>query len=361
MTILARGLCALIAFSLMSGPLHASKTDWLDENVPALLTEYDVPSAAIAYIEDGEVAFVRHYGEQEWGVPAGEETLYNVASLSKPVTAETVLRLIAAGEVALDTPLAQDHVEEDVADDPRIAALTPELVMRHRTGFPNWRYKTEGTLRFLRDPDTETGYSGEGYEWMAKAVAAHTGRDFETAARELVFQPANMPLTSYTETKNFFGRIAYPYKAGESVRNVVRTEMSASDDLRTTPREYARFILDVWEADRVPPDLRREQTRIEHYNSEKPACPEARSDRADFCPENQGWGLGWFIYDYGDRTIVEHSGGDVGEKTLAIYDLDNRRGVVVLTNGANGHEILNHVTGHLYGDSRFAAFLLAPF
>lgn len=243
----------------------------------------------------------------------------------------------------------------------RIAALTPELVMRHRTGFPNWRYETEGTLRFLHDPDTETGYSGEGYEWMAKAVGAHTGRDFETAARELVFDPANMPLTSYTETDDFFGRIAIPYKKGESVRNMVHEQMVASDDMRTTPREYARFMLDVWEGGHVPAELRREQTRIEDYTSYKPACPEERDERADFCPENAGWGLGWFIYDYGDRTIVEHSGSDVGERALAFYDLDNRRGVVVLTNGANGHEVMLRVAGTLYGDPRFAEYLLSPY
>ncbi|MBZ6379167.1 hypothetical protein B5C34_09130 [Pacificimonas flava] len=362
MTAPLRGLCALVATCLAAAPAFAAEeADWLDEHVPALLERFDVPSAGIALIEDGEISLVRHYGEQEWGVPANEETLYNVASLSKPVSAETVLRLIAAGDAALDMPLAESYVDADVADDPRIAALTPELVMRHRTGFPNWRYETEGTLRFLRDPDTETGYSGEGYEWMAKAVAAHSGRDFEQAARELVFGPANMPLSSFTKTGKFFGRIAYPYKAGESVYNVVRTEMSASDDLRTTAREYARFMIDVWEGDRVPAALRREQTAIEHYRSEKSACPEAEAERADFCPAQQGWGLGWFVYDYGDRTIVEHSGGDVGERTLAFYDLTNKRGVVVLTNGANGTEILTRVAGRLYGDDRFAAFLMAPF
>ncbi|MGP1351858.1 MAG: serine hydrolase domain-containing protein [Parasphingopyxis sp.] len=338
----------------------AAKAEALDREVPAWLEQYDVPSAGIAYIEDGEIAFVRHYGEQEWGVPASEETLYNVASLTKPVTAETVLRLAGQGRFDIDAPLAVHHLDPDIAEAPAAREVTAALVMRHRMGLPNWRYETEGTLRFLRAPDVETGYSGEGYEWMAQAVGGALGAEFEQLARTLVMEPAGMEWTSYTRASHFFSRIAFPYKAGESVYNVVRDEMSASDDMRTTPREYARFMLSIWETDHVPQALRARQFTIRHYTSYKPQCPED-GKRADFCPENQGWGLGWYIYDYGDRRIFQHDGGDVGEKALAFYDPDARRGAVVLTNGANGHEVMHRIGALLDGDPRFGALMLAPF
>jgi len=170
----------------------ADKLAELDVLAPVLLAKYDVHSVGVAYIEDGEIAFVRHYGYQTWGFPANEQTLYNVTSLTKPVTAEIVMRLVEAGRLSLDAPLADYHVEKDVADDPRVAALTARVVMRHRTGFPNWRYETEGTLRFLRDPDTETGYSGEGYEWMMLAAEKAAGQDWEQLADTLLFEPAGM-------------------------------------------------------------------------------------------------------------------------------------------------------------------------
>lgn len=343
-------------------PLRQSTTEKekaLNKSVPSLLSEYDVPSIGVAYIEGGEIAFVRHYGFQTWGFPANELTLYNVASLTKPVTAEVVLRLIDAGVLTLDTPLARSFVDPDIAGDPRSREVTPRIVLNHRTGFPNWRHETGGILQFHHNPDTQTGYSGEGYEWMMKAVAAFAGDDFEDLAEKWVFAPVGMKRTSYTLTQNFVGHLAVPYKAGEAVYNVVRREPSASDDLRTTPREYARFMIDVFEGDAVSIELREQQRTIRDHIADKPAC--RGEDRPTFCPTSQGWGLGWFIHDYGDRKIFEHSGGDHGEKAFAFYDPQAKRGAVILTNGANGNEIMNRVAGMLDGDQRFAEYMLAPF
>lgn len=347
------------AFAQSEEQAGGEKLQQLDQQVPGWLADFDVPSVGIAYIEDGEIVFVRHYGLQTWGYPADEMTLYNVASLTKPVTAEVVLRLIDAGVLTLDTSLAEKYIDADVENDPRSREITPRIVLNHRTGFPNWRFETEGTLQFLHDPDAQTGYSGEGYEWMMKSVALFAGDDFEALAANWVFEPVGMERTSYTLTQDFVGHLAVPYKSGEAVYNVVRREPSASDDLRTTPREYARFMIDVFEGDAVSAELREEQRTIRDYTSDKPAC--RGEDRANFCPQNQGWGLGWFIYDYGDRAIYEHSGGDHGERSLAFYDPKVKRGAVILTNGANGDEIMYRVAGLLDGDARFAEFMLAPF
>lgn len=372
LAIAAMGLCTpLLALSqpALSQSTHSrngeaiataqEKEAAIEQKVPVWLAQFDVPSAGIAYIEDGQIAFVRHFGLQQWGYPANEETLYNVASLTKPVTAEVVLRLITEGKTSLDAALADYHVEQDVADDPRIAALTPRLVMRHRTGFANWRYETGGVLQFSRDPNTETGYSGEGYEWMLKAVQAQSEENFETAARRLVFDPIGMKFTSYTRSKYFPYRTAMPYRAGEAVYDMIRSEPSASDDLRTTSREYASFILDVWDGDAVTSKLRKQQRTVLRYFTDKPACKGAQ--KAGFCPANEGWGLGWYILEWGDRTIVAHSGGDHGEKAFAFYDPGAKRGAVILTNGANGHEILNRLAGLLDGDKRFDEYMRSPY
>lgn len=336
--------------------IHA-KRDALDRAAPMLLARYDVPSVGVAYIENGEIAFVRHYGFQTWGYPANEETLYNVASLTKPVTAEVILRLADAGMFSLDAPLTLHHVDDDMESDPRAQLLTAKLVMRHRTGLPNWRYETGGTLQFLRDPDTGTGYSGEGYEWMMQAAAAAVGTDFDDLARQLLFDPAGMDLSSYTFTSEFIGRLAVPYSRGHGVHNVVRREPSASDDLRTTAREYAQFVLSAWEGDAIAPELRKEQLRITEFSSNVRACQPGAM--ADFCPRRIGWGLGWLVYEYDDRTIVHHDGGDEGEKALAYYDVTNRRGAVILTNGAQGHQVMRRLAVMLDAEESFGQFFLA--
>jgi len=352
-----------LAATLIALPAHAqdqeSPQQWLAQAAPALLAEHDVPSVGVALIENGKVVLATRYGEQEWGVEADEETLYNVASLTKPITAEVVMRLAARGEIDLDRPLAQALVDPDIAEDPRAQKITARMVMRHKTGLPHWRYETEGTLKFIADPGEKVGYSGEGYEWMMKAVEIWTGRDFEDLARELVFDPAGMQLTSYTETSGFRGHLAMPYKKGESVRNVVREKPSASDDLRTTPAEYARFMLSALDRPQIEGKLADQRSTVRDVTSYRPACRE--SERAAFCPPKQGWGLGWFLYDYGNRVVLEHTGGDIGEKAIALFDPGTRRGVVVMTNGANGHKVMMPIAGRLMGDPRLAELLTAPY
>ena len=86
----------------------------LDEAAPAMLAQNNVPSLAVGWIEDGEVAWTAVYGERAPGEPAGDSTLYNIASLTKPLVAETILRLVASGTLDLDTPLATHFVDRDL-------------------------------------------------------------------------------------------------------------------------------------------------------------------------------------------------------------------------------------------------------
>ncbi len=99
------------------GQIDAHAAQWLKDS--------DVPSVAVAYIKDGKVAWTAVYGEQSPGVAATEKTLYNMASLTKPITAETVLRLASAGKLSLDEPMAPYWVDPDIKDDPWTPLLTP--------------------------------------------------------------------------------------------------------------------------------------------------------------------------------------------------------------------------------------------
>src|SRR5580658_6828999 len=124
----------------------------IDAHAAEWLKESDVPSVAVAYIEDRKVAWTEVYGEQSPGVPATAKTLYNMASLTKPVTAEIVLRLASAGKLSLDAPMFRYWLDPDIKDDPRSKSLTPRLCLSHQTGFPNWRGKTGGVLKIQWDP-----------------------------------------------------------------------------------------------------------------------------------------------------------------------------------------------------------------
>ncbi|WP_420125935.1 serine hydrolase domain-containing protein [Longimicrobium sp.] len=324
----------------------------LDEKAPLWLAEHDVPSISVAYIRGGRVQWTRVYGEQAEGVPATESTLYNVASLAKPVFAETMLRLAARGELSLDEPLAGYWVDPDVAADPRHARLTPRIALSHRTGFPNWRFQQPGrVLAFERDPGTELGYSGEGFEYTRRFAQQKLGTPFEALVDQHVFRPFGMTSTAHTWRDWFAGRIALPYgREGRYREPTIADSAMASDDLYTTAADYARFLIGVMDRDGLPAAYAAQRDSVHVVNARATTSCDAGKTA---CPR-VGMGLGWEILDFPGETVRMHSGGDWGESTLAFYFPETRDGAVLLTNGANGMKVMLQVIPLLFPDTQLA-------
>jgi CubicO group peptidase (beta-lactamase class C family) len=362
--VLAAGACAPrrppAAAPAIRGPGSAAAADSLlsalDAGAPGWLAAHRVPSLAVAYVRDGRVAWTRVYGEQSAGVPAGERTLYNVASLAKPVFAETVLRLAAAGRLSLDEPLAAHWTDPDVAADPRHRKLTPRLALSHRTGFPNWRYQDGGTLRFRGEPGAAYGYSGEGFEYASRFAGNKLGAPLDSLAKQYVFGPVGMTSTSFSQRDWFAGRIALPLgpegRYGEP--SLPRTA-NAADDLYTTVGDYAAFLVAVMNRDGLPAAYARQRDSIHVLDTgEGSACDPARVAR---CPGRIGYGLGWSVMEYADETVLWHTGSDWGEKAMVFYLPGRRDGAVLLTNGASGFQVILEAAVLLARGTDFAEYL----
>jgi len=182
----------------------------LDANAPGLLEANDVPSVAVGYIVDGEVAWTAVYGERAPGEPADANTLYNIASLTKPLVAETILRMVARDTLDLDTPLATQFVDRDLTDDPRAREITLRHALSHRTGIPdNWRDRMEGgNLRLDWEPGTRARYSGENYVMAAHYATAATDTPLDRLAQQALFVPFGMNDTFFTPVEAWQGRRA---------------------------------------------------------------------------------------------------------------------------------------------------------
>ena len=174
------------------------------------LESYDVPSVAIAYIEDGAIAWKGIYGEQRPGKKADEKTLYNIASMTKSISAEVILRLASDDALLLDEPMSAYWLDPDIKNDPRHAKLTPRISLTHRTGFANWRRMTDDKLMFQFEPGEQSGYSGEGYNYVARFAEQKMRRSFEELAQAYVFDPLGMADASYIKRDWFEGRVAVP-------------------------------------------------------------------------------------------------------------------------------------------------------
>ena len=113
----------------------------LEETVARLLREGEVPGAAVAVVRGGRVEWHKGFGVKnaETKEPVDGSTVFEAASLSKPVFAYAVLKLVDQGKLDLDAPLSKHLPTPYVEGDERLNLVTARMVLSHRTGFPNWR------------------------------------------------------------------------------------------------------------------------------------------------------------------------------------------------------------------------------
>lgn len=330
----------------------------IDAHVAEWLKENDVPSVAVAYIQDRKVAWTAVYGEQSPGVAATENTLYNVASLTKPITAETILRLASAGKLSLDESMSPVWVDPDIKDDPYSKLLTPRLCLSHQTGFANWRRMTGGVLKIRWKPGTQTGYSGEGYNYVGTFAERKLATPFDALAQKLVLDPIGMKETSYTAKDWYAARLAVPHGPnGEKPINLVATKWNAADLLRTTIGDYAKFVVSVMRDERLTKAIATERAAVTR-DMVKPEdldrlCRGA--GEAGQCTVAAGMGLGWEVDIMNGVKILDHDGSDWGVKTSVMFVPSQGIGVVVFTNGENGTQVIRKVMSALYPNKLYLA------
>src|SRR5215467_468183 len=138
----------------------------LETEVPRLMREADIPGMSITLIRGGKIAWHGNFGVKnaKSAQPIDDDTVFEAASLSKPVFAYAVLKLVEQGKLGLDVPLTSYLPKPYIADD-RLKEITARFVLSHRTGFPNWRGEGNPlTIHFT--PGERFSYSGEGFVYL---------------------------------------------------------------------------------------------------------------------------------------------------------------------------------------------------
>jgi CubicO group peptidase (beta-lactamase class C family) len=143
----------------------------LERDIPELMKKAGVPGLAIAVIRGGKTTWLHGFGMKEvkTGQPLTGETVFEAASLSKPVFTYGVLKLVEQGKLGLDVPLTTYLPKPFVAGDERLAKITARIVLSHRTGFPNWP-ADDGSVSIYFTPGERFSYSGQGYIYLQRVV-----------------------------------------------------------------------------------------------------------------------------------------------------------------------------------------------
>ena len=307
-----------------------------EDKVQSWLTENNVPAVGIGIIEDGEIKYVKVIGELKKGVPAIDNAIFSIASMTKPVTAILTLKLVESGKWDLDEPLFRYWIDPDIANDPFHKILTTRHVLSHQTGFPNWRYgHPTKKLTFDFEPGTEYRYSGEGFVYLARALERKFNKTLQELADLLLFKPIGMKDTRYGWNENVDeSRFAFGHDSqGNMVPRSSTVDERASaegaaGDLITTVEDYCKFGIYVMNGAGLPQNLYSDMIK-----------PQVNLN------EYLGVGLGWKTVSHlpnGEYTL-QHGGNKSGVKTMGILLPKSKRGVIVFTNGDSGMFVFRNV------------------
>ena len=199
---------------------------------------------SLALIRDGKTYWLHSFGvkDERTKQPVTQDTIFEAASLSKPVFAYGVLKLLEEGKLDLDTPLTKYLPQRYSAGDDRLDKITARIVLIHRTGFKNWR-PDEGDLKIYFTPGERFSYSGEGFVYLQKVVQQITAKKLNDYMAEAVFIPLEMTSSSYIWRPDYDSRTATGHNEdGQPGDKHKPSDANAAASLHTTAADDARFV-----------------------------------------------------------------------------------------------------------------------
>ena len=173
----------------------------IDQFIESYQDYFQIPGVSLALIKDGKVIYHKTYGVKNsiTNEKVDSNTLFEAASVTKPVFSFAVQRLAERGVINLDKPLYQYLPYPDIEYDERYKLITARHVLTHRTGFPNWRWMNDDQKLDLKfTPGTDYNYSGEGFEYLKMVVEKITGKKVEQVLKEEVLDPASLYHTFFS-------------------------------------------------------------------------------------------------------------------------------------------------------------------
>lgn len=320
-----------------------------DRFVDLQMQTLEVPGLSIAVISNGEVIYDETKGVANLDTreAVSSESIFEAASLSKPVFAYFVLRLVDKGILDLDLPLHQYLPMEELEDEPRYRSITARMVLAHTTGFPNWRWFDpapsewnieRGTMYMKHDPGT-FGYSGEGYNYLALVIAHLTNNDMTSIDSHFqgeVAERLGMEHSSFIRTDFVGAHKVSGHKDGKvsndgwprSFPDDTPLTFGAAGRLHSNATDYAKFMLALMGDSDLDPLL------IEEMLKEQVEIPEDNPTRQ--LTGQTAWGLGIAIEPTAYGIRYEHGGNNGDFQSGMMFFREKKLGYVFMTNSDRG-------------------------
>lgn len=312
----------------------------------SLIAVQNIPQMEISVYENGKT-FTYSGGMDTLNHFYGNDNCtFQAASLSKVVFSYLVMKAVDDGLIELDKPLCE-YTDIDRFEDKEMASrLTARIVLSHRTGLPNWAASPSSDewptsiIRFKYPVDSCYAYSGEGIAFLQRALEQIKGKSLEEIAREEVFAPFGMNLTSYDWLPAYDSLCVCSFNLeGENRGQRYGLRPNSAYTLRTCSKEYMEFIRRAL--------IKGEGLQPETYKEWLTAQTEAIRYAGNHRDADAGffWGLGVGLKDNGEGKcdICWHWGDNGTFKALFVASPEAGKAVMYLTNNPNGHHFANRV------------------
>lgn len=335
----------------------------LEKEIPLLMKNNLIPGLSIAVIKDGKITWHGEFGvkNKDTNAPVTEETVFEAASLSKPVTAYCALRFAEAGKLDLDKPvidyvgekwMSEVFLKKSITDN-RLREITTRMILAHTSGFPNWR---RGELKLMYDPGKGWSYSGEAYQLLGFVLEKIEGSTLDKIMDDYVIKPLGMDKSS------FAWRPAYDSTAvsGHDPLNT-RTRLGkpfavhAAGSLMTTAVDYAKFIAAIMNNTGLKAGT------VKDMLTTHSSGPDVKDPRIT-------WGLGFALqHSAQSGPSFWHTGDNIDIRNFAMGFKNERTGVVFFTNSYYGLSIVREIIDLAIGgnhpafESSFMTRYYSPF
>jgi CubicO group peptidase (beta-lactamase class C family) len=282
---------------------------------------------------------VAGYANTESKKPITTSTVFEAASLSKPVVAFAVLQLVDRGLISLDAPVARYIRVVELSPDPRWNALTVRMLLNHTSGLPN-EIRSGEKLSFAFEPGSRFSYSGTGFLLLQRIIEAVTYQTFDSYMKHAVFSPLKMKSSSFT------WRLDYEHRKANGHSNINKpTDLRrplharASSSLHTTADDYARFLQAVL----LHRGLRSSTWKlmVNHQSPVQADCVVCIGRPIEVTAANLSWGLGWGLEVVRSGSKLFHWGENNGDfQAFVEGETSAKNGIIILTNSGNGLSIV---------------------
>ena len=319
---------------------------------------HKVPGVSIAAINDYQVEWARGYGVLEAGgsEPVTPETLFQAASVAKPVVAVAALRYVESGALDLDGDVNQSLVSWQVPENEFTAEekVTLRRLLSHSAGVtvggfrgytlgekvPNLQQILDGQwpansppIRVDIVPGTQYRYSGGGYMIVQQLLEDVAGEPFADIMEKSVLEPWGMTASTFESPlpERLRSIVASGHRAdGATIPGGWHTypEMGAGGSMWATSSDLAQFAIKVMQAYGGQTD-----EVLSHAMAIEMLTPQI---------ENAGLGPG-LEDDGGDRFYFMHWGGNDGYKSVMVAYPERGQGIVIMTNGDNGEALMREI------------------